>query len=277
MPCRKRQAKCEVPMAKERNAFKAGLFMVISIVLMIAVIVGIKGVGQLLEPDQIRAAEFTLGDDVGGLRLGDDVRIGGMKVGIVRSIRVEQRGEKAADSRVVVQFNIPKRLSLRDGAHIAVQSTLTGTAWLNFDSLGEGKALADNAVLTGAPSAYTVLANSITDLTPEIQKLASDIRTITLPKVNKTVDNAGDTFASAKSKIDGIIAQYNKVVDRTAEVMVNIRDIFGDSKVDIRKLMANAAGASGTLKDKLPVVLDDFDKLLKKVNTELDSTTGVLA
>ena len=61
-------------MANERNAFKAGLFIVISLALIIGVIIAIKGAGELLEPNQIRTAEFTLADDVGGLRLGDDVR-----------------------------------------------------------------------------------------------------------------------------------------------------------------------------------------------------------
>jgi len=264
-------------MSTDRNAFKAGLFIVISIILIIGVIVGIKGAGQLLEPDQIRTATFSLNDDVEGLRAGDDVRVGGMKVGVVRSVRVEQKEEGDNAAKVLVTFNMPRRLILRDGAHIGVQATLTGTSWLNFDSLGKGTALADNDLLTGSPSAYTRLADSIGTLTPEIQKLTSDLRTITLPKVNKTVDTAGETLASAKGKIDGIIAQYNKVIDRTSEVMVNLRDIFGDTKTDIRSLMANAASASGTLKEKLPPVLDDVDKMLKKVNTELESTSGVLA
>ena len=74
-----------------------------------------------------------------------------------------------------------------------------------------------------------------------------------------------------------LVAQFNKVADRTAEMMVEIRDIFGDTKPDIRKLLANGADAAGVLKDKLPPVLDDLDSALKKVNGELASTTGVLA
>ena len=127
-------------MSNDRNAFKAGLFILISIVLIIAVIVGIKGIGQFIEPDQIRVAEFKLTDDVEGLRIGDDVRIGGMKVGIVRKVIVDQKD--GGDSRVHVTFNIPARLKLYEGAHIGVQATLTGTSWLNFDNLGNGNVLA---------------------------------------------------------------------------------------------------------------------------------------
>src|SRR5437868_2993761 len=158
-------------MAKDRNALKAGLFIVISIVLIIAVIVGIKGAGEFIEPDQIRTVGFKLSDDVGGLRIGDDVRVGGLKVGIIRSIRVEQPEKPAPDqlARVMVRFNMPRRLVLRDGATIAVQSTLTGTSWLNFANLGDGQPLADGAILQGNPGTFSVLATNLGELSPEIQ------------------------------------------------------------------------------------------------------------
>jgi len=98
-------------MAKERNAFKAGLFIVVSIALTIAVIVAIRGIGTLLEPDQVRTVTFTLADDIGGLRVGDDVRVGGLKVGIVRSLKIDT---EARPPRIIATFNMPKRLPLRN-------------------------------------------------------------------------------------------------------------------------------------------------------------------
>src|SRR5688572_20282148 len=147
-------------MNNERNAFKAGLFIMISIVLIIAVIVAIKGAGQFIEPDQVRSVQFALNDDVGGLRIGDDVRVGGLKVGIIRSIDIEEP-QPDRDARVLVSFNIPRRLTLRDGAHVGVQNTLTGTSWLNFDSLGKGQPLTGDQVLTGSASSFTMLSRSI--------------------------------------------------------------------------------------------------------------------
>src|SRR5439155_25584550 len=107
--------------------------------------------------------------------------------------------------------------------------------------------------------------------------LAHDIRSVTLPKVNDTAENAKQLTAALRGKIDDIIERYNKVTERLAEVMTNLRDILGDTKPDIRGALANINAASGTLKDKLPKLLDDFDSLVKKVNNELESTTGVLA
>jgi ABC-type transporter Mla subunit MlaD len=261
----------------DRNALKAGLFIVISLVLIIVVIVGIKGVGHFIEPDQVRTARFDLKSDVGGLRVGDDVRVGGLKVGIVRSIHIDQPPDPKDAPRVTLSFNMPRRLTLREGAAMGVQSTLTGTAWLNFSSLGDGKPLPDDATIVGAPSSFTQLSESLGQLAPEVQKLAHDLRTVTLPKVNDTAENAKQVTAVAKARIPEVFDRYHQLADRLSEVFVHLRDIFGDTKPDIRRLMANLAHATGTLKEKLPPILDNFEQLTTKINRELDSTTGVLA
>src|SRR5687767_13109360 len=121
-------------MKKERNDLKAGIFILVSIALIIGVIVGIKGIGRILEPSQEATVTFKLTDDIGGLRAGGDVRIGGFKAGVVRDIEiVEQPGESP---HVVVRCSVPARFQIRKDARVRVQDTLTGSSWLNFDSLG---------------------------------------------------------------------------------------------------------------------------------------------
>src|SRR5438034_2697403 len=83
-------------MNKKRNALRSGIFIILSIVLAVAIIIGIKGLDRILDPVDRRTVRFTLQDDLGGLRVGDDVRIGGYKVGQVREIEVVP----ATDSRL---------------------------------------------------------------------------------------------------------------------------------------------------------------------------------
>src|SRR5688572_8718894 len=180
----------------DRNAFKAGIFIIISIVLIIGVIVGIKGLRQIVEPYQVRTATFTLGDDIGGLRIGDDVRVGGLKVGSVRSLRIEPQTAGVTSTtqpqqqpRIFVTFRIPERIVLREGARIGVQNTVTGTSWLNFDHLGAGGILPLDAPLEGRPGTMTQVLRTAQQLAPEITQIARDIRTVTLPKINTTADN----------------------------------------------------------------------------------------
>ena len=74
-------------MAKNRNAVRAGIFMILTVAMVIAIIVGIVGSSRLVESWQERTVQFDLGDDVGGLNVGDDVRIGGFKVGVIKDIQ----------------------------------------------------------------------------------------------------------------------------------------------------------------------------------------------
>jgi ABC-type transporter Mla subunit MlaD len=59
----------------DRNAFKAGLFIIISLFLIIALILGIKGIGRFVVRTQDRMVRFALSDDIGGLSPGDSLPI----------------------------------------------------------------------------------------------------------------------------------------------------------------------------------------------------------
>ncbi len=170
-------------MTNDRNAFKAGLFIILSIVLIILVVVGIKGITRLLEPYQMRTAYFKLTDDVSGLQVGDDVRVGGLKVGFVRSLDVEQPMD-SQQPRVAVTFQMPKRLVLRVGTRIAVQGTLTGASWLNIESMGSGSPLGPKAALMGSPGAYAQVFTALGQVAPELRDLVRDVRTTTVPRAN---------------------------------------------------------------------------------------------
>jgi phospholipid/cholesterol/gamma-HCH transport system substrate-binding protein len=265
-------------MTHDRNAFKAGLFILLSVVLIIAVVVAIKGFRRLVEPNQQRVAVFKLTDDVGGLNLGDDVRVGGLKVGTVRAIDIERDAkDDAAEAKVIVTFHMPRRLILRQGASVGVQSTLTGSAWLNLDSLGTGKPLAPDARLIGQPSTFTVLTNAAKTLGPEIEGIAKYLRSVTIPKIDKTADNASALAADLRARLDGIVQRYNTVTIRLDEVLTQTRDLLGDSKGDLRGTFANVNSATAVLKDKLPSLMDQMDQVLGKVTRSLDGVQTALA
>ena len=256
-------------MAKDRNAFKAGLFIIVSLVLILGVIVSIKGLGRIIEPQQVRTATFTLADDISGLRLGDDVRVGGLKVGTVRSLTIEPPPDEKSQPHILVTFHMPRRIVLRDGARVGVQSTITGTSWLNFDALGTGQPLSEDVSLPGRPSGYTTLVNTASELGPQIKQLVADVRSTTLPKVNTAVDHASGLAGDARAKFPLIVARYE-------EVMVKLRDLLGDTTPDIRGTIANLNKTTGTLKDKLPPAMDKADTLLAKLNTTIDNAQGAL-
>jgi ABC-type transporter Mla subunit MlaD len=276
-------------MPKERNAFRAGLFIIISIVLIVAIVVSIQGLGRLIEPRQTRLATFKLTDDLGGLRVGDDVRAGGYKVGVVRDIQlIDANG--GAEPHLRITFTLPERLAVRKDAIVAIQGTITGTAWLNFETFGKGEPLAEGMALAGHPGAMSELLAAARGIAPEVKGAITDVRTVTLPKVNNAVDRTAETVVTfkttgehatamidhLKSKIDPVVERVYAVADPAKDMMVHLRDMFGESKRDYRDSMANVSALTGSLREKLPPMLEKLDGIAAQVATSLDTANAAL-
>ncbi len=234
---------------KDRSPFKAGLFIVITFVLIGAVIVGIKGIRTVFTPVRDCRAIFSLSDDIGGLRVGDDVRLGGYKVGVIRKIEVQgvDDGQKPA---ILIAFTLPTKFPLHENAHIAVQTGLTGSSCLNIDSLGNGPLLAEDSQLSGSPDSFSALKGSLAEAGPQITGLLSEVR----PQITAVLGKAG------------------LAIDRGGEAFAKVRDLFGDTNTDIRGTMANLNAVTGSAKTKLPSILDHADSALVKVGDTIDST-----
>lgn len=282
-------------MSQQRNALKAGIFILVSIALIFVVVVAIQGIGGFLESMQVRAVTFTLKDDVGGLRPGDDVRIGGFKVGTVRKIEVDNL---AAEPAIVVTFILPKKYELRQDAVVAIQSTVTGQSWLNFENLGRtGVVLGPDDKLRGLPSGLTVAMNTLRNVAPkidqsvdEVRQIVGDVRNKTVPLVNETIAQYGktaDTFTQTgqsgakfieelRGQLKPVIDKYHVVADSTVKMMDEVRDVFGATKGDFRETMANLKGATGTMKQKLPGLIEKVEGVMQKIDTTVSSANAAM-
>jgi len=258
---------------RDRNAFKAGLFIIISIVLTVALILGIKGIGRFVVPAQDRTVRFALSDDIGGLSPGDDVRIGGAKVGVVRDVDIDT-GDSGANGQpgkagIIISFTMPRRYVVRENADITVQSTVTGVSVLNFASLGDGPPVPESDMLVGKPGGLTSLLASAGQIGPEVLGIIHDVRGTTLPKVNTAVDSGNTLLRHVDSKVDPIVQKGGSALD-------SVSSLFGDSKTDFRATIANLSAITASIKDKLPAIMDQTHGLLTKVNIAVDRTNDAL-
>jgi len=272
-------------MQNERNALKAGIFIIISVVLLIGAILMISGSARLLDSWQTRTVEFTLADNIGGLRVGDEVRIGGYKVGSVRQIDIAGL-DVPGSPRVIVTFSIPQKYVVRDGARINVETQVTGSSALNIDYLGGGAEMPLAAAIKGSPS----WMSQIGGIVGRANGLLEDVRSGTLPKVNAAIDRADatgvaftttaneatETIKDVRSKIDPMVEKYHQVGDRASEMMVEIRDLVGDTKSDFRGTVANLNAATGAVKDKLPLAMDKINEVLAKLEGSVEDAAAAL-
>ena len=246
-------------MTQERNALKAGVFIIATIAIAIGIIISIKGLGRFIEPNQIRTVRFALADDIGGLREGDDVRLGGYKVGTVRNIDAV---DLEKDPHIVIVFALPRKYELREGARVGVQTGITGASVLNIESLGRGQPLPENQALAGVADPKTALLASLGKASPRFESIMTKVDETTVPEVNKTVVAVREKFGN--------------VSDRTSETMVEMRDLLGDTKSDFRGTVHNLNETTGTLRERLPETMDRLNSALKQVNDTLASTESAL-
>lgn len=256
-------------MNPQRSDFKAGLFIIVSIVLILGILFSIRGVGRMFQPSQTRVAIFHLSDNIGGLGIGDEVRIGGYGVGQVQDIELIEAaaGDANAQPQIQVTLKIPSKYQVRENAVLRIETTFTGQSVLNFETLGTGQVLADSQPITGSPDKLSQLMASLSGSASDVRQITTDVRTTTVPRLNETIEKYKDLAILAHHQVDP--EQDKSIGQTTRQMMAEVRDLLGDTKGDIRSTIASLATATGALKDKLPSILTRTDELLAKFDSAM--------
>lgn len=283
-------------MAQNRNAARAGLFIVASAIIALGVIVVISGPDRFT-PKRGYVATFDINENLQGIRPGDQVRLGGIRVGAVTSVELN---DSANPPIIEVGLSIPSKYTLKQGATVSVEA-LIGSASLNIDSLGTGGTLPEGGRLDGTPSLLTRLGA----LGPKVESILEDVRTRTLPKAEAALDEyrglAADARANtmpklaataeqAETSIRRVTAELDKILDAYYGVMAdartavkNIGDFIGPgngpASGDFKQTMSNLKDSTATLKTELPELTSRAKTLLDQINdrvTNLKTTVDDL-
>jgi ABC-type transporter Mla subunit MlaD len=243
-------------MKNDKSALKAGLFIVTCIVLAVGILVAIKGTGSLFDPMRTVSVAFDLTENVGGLKVGDTVRVGGHDQGRVTAIRYMADGNNKG-SRLEADFTLPTRYDIREDAIVQIEQGLTGTANLNISAFGTGKPFVPGQLLDGQASSLAQLY----EVAGEAKALLAQVRTKIDP---------------AYARFEGTMTRVDTAVDTGRDALANVRDLFGETKLDFRGTVANLNVATGTLKDRLPESLTKIDKLLETTTSTIEGAKGTL-
>jgi len=271
----------------QRNALRAGIFMLTSLGLIIFVIIAISGAAKFTQSFSTYPVAFALQDDIGGLRPGDDVRIGGLKVGSISNIRIEP-----SRSAVVVFIDIPSRYPLAKDAGVSVQRGLTGAASVNVDSFGTGPQLAAGEYLVGQPDPLSGLMRKLGAMEPDLRQTVANLR-VASGKLNTDLDKLAMTsdsftatgFAATTTvqdlhvRVPEIVSHYENLTDSAVRMLDTVHDFVGPSSGDFHQTMANLNHFTGDIRQRLPDVLDRTREILVKVdlavNRAADAMQGV--
>jgi ABC-type transporter Mla subunit MlaD len=273
-------------MANERNALKAGIFIMATIALVVTGIILIAG-PSMFAVKRTYQAKFPISVDLAGLRVGDDVRLGGSKLGAVTGIDIVT---DAPEPHTLVTFAIPTRVRLKTDAQVSVSASFTGLAQLNIPVIGSGPDATEKDILIGRGGGLNAVLENFQRIGPkveatisEVQSVVTDVRTNTMPKVNTTLaayEKVGtrgvELIDHVRTKVDPAFDQYNKVTENAAQAAKNIGDLVGPGNGELRSSLTNVRELTEDLKEKVPVLVDRIAGLTEKVATTLDRASDML-
>jgi ABC-type transporter Mla subunit MlaD len=280
-------------MAKQRSALKAGLFIIVSIALIFIIVVAVKSGSNVFSPKKHYTVTFSFKDDIGGLRKGDDVRIGGLKVGIVDHVEIGSRplvespaathpSDAQTEPAIIVSFSLAdeKKFALRDDAVVGIQGTMMGQSWLNFENLGQrGGVLTESGSLRGVPSDLKIAMTALRGIGPKLEQTVAearqalaDVRTTTVPLVNDTLGKYGkaaETFTKTGETFQETARTGTSLITELKSYLKPVFDKYYAVADSVSKMMGQAGNLFGETTADFKGMASNLNQATGKINTKL--------
>jgi phospholipid/cholesterol/gamma-HCH transport system substrate-binding protein len=231
---------------RERNPVPIGAAGLVIIAILLFLSFNIGNLPLIGGGAQYRAA-FS---EAGGLLVGDDVRIAGVKVGKVESVDL-------AGSHVEVDFKVtePVAFGPDTGASVRMR-TLLGSKYLALEPAGAGQLKEGSEI----PLDRTVSSYDIVNAFSDLATTAEDINTDELAKSLTTLATEfKDSPANVKAALSGLTRLSGTIASRDAE---------------LKRLLASANSVSGTVAERnkaVESIIKNADLLLVELNARRDA------
>jgi len=277
------------------NNVRAGLFVVLSVLLGFVVIVVLSGVAERLKPRDAYTVRFDLATGAMGLEPGSLVMVGGRPVGRVTAIRL--RTEPDADAPASIDASIAVDRSVRfyavDGAlprGFLERPLLGAGADINFTSVGDpvaGTRLPVGSVMEGmqAPPSFLAQAGYGDEQAQQLRNIMARADKITedaeaaISEVRAMVSEANARTPSWFDQFDEIVGKTREFaddlpglatgardrLDELGEVFARARAVIDDNRASIDEIVENTRSATAhgdellaNLNDQTRTLLDDM-------------------
>lgn len=259
-------------MNQDRDNLKAGIFVLVGLVLVLLVIYLLTDLTRLTEQRQLVRVYYHLSDGVQGLKNGAIVTLGDQPIGEVQNI--DPYAETGGDGRIIgltITLAIPDRFKLYWDAEIELVVPPLGTGTrLNIRSVGGRITKPGQAPLPLYTSDTTIPPAAVPDWA---------IYGATDGKLRVRSEMSDQELLAAypgpTNAIPGALAGSVLVRNLATEV-----GIQGEQRSQIQQIIGNVAAITAEVKGQLPDmlktgkrVLDNVEKVSEKANVALDKAT----
>ena len=255
-------------MLKYRGArlVRSGLIGVILMVLVISV---------GLQPDRIARwatairyqALFT---EAGGLTVGNDVRMSGMKVGAVSAVALDK-------GKALVSFNVDAAITLgsETTAHIRT-GTLLGQRILTLESSGSSTMHQRDVIPVSRTSSPYSLTEAVSDLTTNTAGTDTESINQALDSLSATIDQIaprlGPTFDGV-TRLSRSLNSRNDTLRSLLKSAASVTGVLAERSQQLNTLILSANDLIGVLNDRRQAIVD----LLASVSALSKELSGLVA
>lgn len=247
------------------NNLRAGVFVSLTLLLLIAVILVLANAkANIFQSNNDYQATFTVQQGVGALASGSAVRLGGVKMGKVKTVG-PKIGDDGTAREIIVSFKLDSSITLHDDASVQVRSGMLGNAsWLEISNVGRGTVATSDTVLQG--SIATMLTQILgTESEMDIQQTLDALRRVSaalasdggglrvllgeqeagelrgaVTAARKGLESFGAIVSSAEvswptwsDAVTTLLADGAKLPSRMDATLAKVQDILVDLHVDV--------------------------------------------
>ncbi len=226
--------------------------------------------------------------DVGGLSVGAEVRVSGIRVGKVRDLILEA-------NRVKVIFSVEERVKLFKNASATIGTLgLMGDKYLAIDpgDPGSGVLREGNTIRTAEGVADTdKLIRELTKTTESFRQVATSLNMIleeNRKNLRETVKNLNTVILTLKNILEENQENLKLMIDQLAQLSENLNrtlpeaiasidrladeleGIASENRENIRTLVSNLRSISEDLREDLPYLVENLNDLSQNLNTVVE-------
>jgi len=300
-------------MAKDRDNFKAGLFILVGLILALAAIFLLVDFQRWVRAEQTVVVEYGLRDGLKGLAPGADVTLGDRPIGKVT--RIEETTDEGEVRSLLVYCEIPGQYTIRqDAVFELVVPTLGSGTRLNITHVGRDAPVykpGESPPIAGALAGSSLTRNLVRDLgirdrqrrqiAELIEAVHADVPEITgrmkrtLGHVEPLTEEAQvamrdvrEALAEAKALLTKVdrrsevwMDRFDQITIAADEAVTEVRRQLTDDDAAVRRSLFNLRDITAQVKDEhltqLRQILDHGRESLQTVRTLLRAQAPVVS
>ena len=249
-----------------KEEVKAGTIIILSIIILSAFIIFIGGGRLFNDYDKYNVHVMN----AGGLEVGAQVRLGGVRVGRVLSINPPA----GPGDPITIEIGVEKGIVLYEGTKAMItQLGIVGDIYLLLivQNAGQEKIKVGDIIPSKEQFQFDMFMAKFEGLSESVENLINDINKIFSQKnidgIETLVENTNKAIVSGSSNLDQIASSLQETTEKLKVVLDGIEDIVHENKDEIAGLIKKAREDL----EKVGKMFESFESTAKSIETTSQS------